>query len=78
MAGGASPLQPALHSQDIPRPVVAVAGRSVGASGPVVAARGRDLFVAANNAVVPAFENISDTLCRPMTGGGFAIREPSQ
>jgi hypothetical protein len=41
----------------------------------------RDLFIAANNAHVPAFDNVSilppwlsDTLCRLATGGGFAIR----
>jgi hypothetical protein len=42
----------------------------------------RDLFIAANNGHVLAFDNvsglsawISDTLCRLATGGGFAIRE---
>jgi 5S rRNA maturation endonuclease (ribonuclease M5) len=41
----------------------------------------RDLFIAANNAHVPAFDNVStlptwlsDTLCRLATGGGFAVR----
>src|SRR5262249_49473865 len=42
----------------------------------------RDLFIAANNAHVLAFDNvsaipawISDTLCRLATGGGFATRQ---
>jgi hypothetical protein len=42
----------------------------------------RDLFIAANNGHVLAFDNvsslapwISDTLCRLATGGGFAIRQ---
>ena len=42
----------------------------------------RDLFVAANNGHVLAFDNvsglqpwISDTLCRLATGGGFAVRQ---
>ncbi len=42
----------------------------------------RDLFIAANNAHVLAFDNvsslppwISDTLCRLGTGGGFAVRQ---
>ena len=42
----------------------------------------RDLFIAANNAWVLAFDNvsklydwISDTLCRLATGGGFATRQ---
>lgn len=42
----------------------------------------RDLFIAANNAHVLAFDNvsglptwISDTLCRLATGGGFAVRQ---
>jgi hypothetical protein len=42
----------------------------------------RDLFIAANNAHVLAFDNISslpawtsDTLCRIATGGGFATRQ---
>src|SRR5208282_5769943 len=42
----------------------------------------RDLFIAASNAHVLAFDNvsglppwISDTLCRLATGGGFAVRE---
>jgi hypothetical protein len=42
----------------------------------------RDLFIAANNSHVLAFDNvsglppwISDTLCRLSTGGGFATRE---
>jgi hypothetical protein len=42
----------------------------------------RDLFIAANNGYVLAFDNvsglpawISDTLCRLATGGGFAVRQ---
>ena len=42
----------------------------------------RDLFIAANNGHVLAFDNvsglpawISDTLCRLATGGGFAVRQ---
>jgi hypothetical protein len=42
----------------------------------------RDLFIAANNSHVLAFDNlsglpwwISDTLCRLATGGGFAVRQ---
>jgi hypothetical protein len=42
----------------------------------------RDLFIAANNAHVLAFDNISgmpnwisDTLCRLATGGGFSVRQ---
>lgn len=42
----------------------------------------RDLFIAANNSYVIAFDNLSalpdwlsDTLCRLATGGGFATRE---
>jgi hypothetical protein len=42
----------------------------------------RDLFIAANNGHVMAFDNvsglpawISDTLCRLATGGGFAVRQ---
>jgi hypothetical protein len=42
----------------------------------------RDLFIAANNAHLLAFDNVSglpfwlsDTLCRLATGGGFAIRQ---
>ena len=42
----------------------------------------RDLFIAANNAHVLAFDNVShlspwlsDTLCRLATGGGFAVRQ---
>ena len=42
----------------------------------------RDLFIAANNCHVLAFDNvsglpawISDTLCRLATGGGFAVRQ---
>lgn len=42
----------------------------------------RDLFIAANNGPVLAFDNvsglpswISDTLCRLATGGGFAVRQ---
>jgi len=42
----------------------------------------RDLFIAASNAHVLAFDNvsglpawISDTLCRIATGGGFAVRQ---
>jgi hypothetical protein len=42
----------------------------------------RDLFIAANNAHVLAFDNISamplwvsDSLCRLATGGGFAVRQ---
>jgi hypothetical protein len=42
----------------------------------------RDLFIAANNSLVLAFDNvsglpswISDTLCRLATGGGFAVRQ---
>ncbi len=42
----------------------------------------RDLFIAASNAHVLAFDNvsglpawISDTLCRMATGGGFAVRQ---
>jgi hypothetical protein len=42
----------------------------------------RDLFIAANNGHVLAFDNvsslpawISDTLCRLSTGGGFAVRQ---
>lgn len=42
----------------------------------------RDLFIAANNAHLLAFDNvsglptwISDTLCRLATGGGFAVRQ---
>lgn len=42
----------------------------------------RDLFIAANNAHILAFDNvsslspwISDTLCRLATGGGFAVRQ---
>ena len=42
----------------------------------------RDLFIAANNSHVLAFDNvsglqpwISDTLCRLSTGGGFAVRQ---
>lgn len=42
----------------------------------------RDLFIAANNGHVLAFDNvsalspwISDTLCRIATGGGFAVRQ---
>jgi hypothetical protein len=42
----------------------------------------RDLFIAANNGHVIAFDNvsglphwISDTLCRLATGGGFAVRQ---
>jgi hypothetical protein len=42
----------------------------------------RDLFIAANNAHVLAFDNVSalpawtsDTLCRIATGAGFAVRE---
>jgi hypothetical protein len=42
----------------------------------------RELFIAANNAHVLAFDNvsglrywISDTLCRLATGGGFAVRQ---
>ena len=42
----------------------------------------RDLFIAANNGQVLAFDNvsglpawISDTLCRLATGGGFAVRQ---
>jgi hypothetical protein len=42
----------------------------------------RDLFIAANNGYVLAFDNvsnlspwISDTLCRLSTGGGFAVRQ---
>jgi hypothetical protein len=42
----------------------------------------RDLFIAANNSHVLAFDNvsgmqpwISDTLCRLSTGGGFAVRK---
>jgi hypothetical protein len=42
----------------------------------------RDLFIAANNGHVLAFDNvsglpawISDTLCRLTTGGGFAVRQ---
>jgi hypothetical protein len=41
-----------------------------------------DLFIAANNSHVLAFDNvsglpqgISDTLCRLSTGGGFAVRQ---
>ena len=41
----------------------------------------RDLFIAASNGHVLAFDNvsglpawISDTLCRLATGGGFAVR----
>ena len=44
----------------------------------------RDLFIAANNGHVLAFDNvsgqpawISDTLCRLATGGGFAVRVPA-
>lgn len=44
----------------------------------------RDLFIAANNGHVLAFDNISglsgwisDTLCRLATGGGFAVRQLS-
>lgn len=43
----------------------------------------RDLFIAASNGHVLAFDNvsglpawISDTLCRLATGGGFAVRQP--
>jgi hypothetical protein len=42
----------------------------------------RDLFIAASNGHVLAFDNvsglpawISDTLCRLATGGGFAVRQ---
>jgi len=42
----------------------------------------RDLFIAASNGYVLAFDNlshlsgwISDTLCRLATGGGFAVRQ---
>src|SRR5207249_4074783 len=42
----------------------------------------RDLFIAANNGHLLAFDNvsglpgwISDTLCRLATGGGFAVRQ---
>jgi len=42
----------------------------------------RDLFIAANNGHILAFDNlsglpagISDTLCRIATGGGFAVRQ---
>lgn len=42
----------------------------------------RDLFIAANNSHILAFDNvssmppwISDTLCRLATGGGFAVRQ---
>ena len=42
----------------------------------------RDLFIAANNGYVLAFDNvsgvpswISDTICRLATGGGFAVRQ---
>jgi hypothetical protein len=42
----------------------------------------RDMFIAANNGYVLAFDNvsglsawISDTLCRLATGGGFAVRQ---
>src|SRR6516165_5498737 len=42
----------------------------------------RDLFIAANNGHVLAFDNVSlippwtsDALCRVATGGGFAVRE---
>jgi hypothetical protein len=42
----------------------------------------RELFIAANNGHVLAFDNvsglrdwISDTLCRLATGGGFAVRQ---
>jgi hypothetical protein len=42
----------------------------------------RDLFIAANNSHVIAFDNVSglppwlsDTLCRLATGGGFAVRQ---
>src|SRR5262249_36736072 len=42
----------------------------------------RDLFIAANNGYLLAFDNvsglpgwISDTLCRLATGGGFALRQ---
>jgi len=42
----------------------------------------RDLFIAANNGYVLAFDNVSglpawtsDTLCRLATGGGFAVRQ---
>jgi len=42
----------------------------------------RDLFIAANNGHVLAFDNvsglpswISDTLCRLATGGGFSVRQ---
>ena len=42
----------------------------------------RDLFIAANNSHVLAFDNVSglpawmsDTLCRLATGGGFAVRQ---
>ena len=41
----------------------------------------RDVFIAASNGHVLAFDNvsslqpwISDTFCRPATGGGFAVR----
>jgi hypothetical protein len=44
----------------------------------------RDLFIAASNGHVLAFDNvsglpgwISDTLCRLATGGGFAVRQLS-